>query len=128
LWLRRNLLRDERAKPQLKREPCARDYCALYHTDVLRENKLSFITRGGYSAGEVLHYALKKLGYQTSLIPVREMMGMMDHIAHATGAIVPELKHARNRTVNKAQRRLKSLFNRNDVTDLMNAESLDKLA
>jgi glycosyltransferase involved in cell wall biosynthesis len=124
LWLRRTILRDASAR-QLTREPCPRDYCALYRTAALREHDLSFVSKGGYSAGETAYYDLKHLGYGSSLIPVPEMMRNMDHIAHATGAIRPERKLDRAHTFRKTRRRLKKLFHRDDVDALLADDSLE---
>lgn len=125
LWLRRTVLRDASAR-QLVREPCPRDYCALYRTAALREHGLSFVSKGGYSAGETVYYDLKRLGYESSLIPVPEMMRNMDHIAHATGAILPERKLNRAHTFRKTRRRLERLFHRDDVDALLADDSLEQ--
>ena len=117
-WLRRTFLGDSEAR-LLRREPCARDHCALYRTDLLRRHELSFVSRNRYSAGETVHYELKRLGYCTSLLPVREMMGYMDHISHATSTIVPERKHGPRRTFRKTARRLRRLYRRPDVDALL---------
>ncbi|MHC4653348.1 MAG: glycosyltransferase family 2 protein [Planctomycetota bacterium] len=71
LWLRRTILRDAGAR-QLTREPCPRDYCAMYRTAALREHGLSFVSKGGYSAGETVYYDLKHHGYESSVIPPRD--------------------------------------------------------
>jgi glycosyltransferase involved in cell wall biosynthesis len=125
LWLRRTVLRDASAR-QLIREPCPRDYCALYRTAALREHGLSFVSKGGYSAGETVYYDLKRLGYESSQIPVPEMMRNMDHIAHATGAILPERKLDRAHTFRKTRRRLEKLFHRHDMDALLADDSLER--
>ena len=109
-----------------KREPCPRDYCAIYRTEALRKHGLSFVGKGGYSAGETVYYDLKAQGYHSEFVPVREMMSLMDHIAHATGAIVPERKLDRAHTFRKTRRRLKGLFNRRDAEALLADDSLDR--
>jgi glycosyltransferase involved in cell wall biosynthesis len=125
LWLRRTVLRDASAR-QLPREPCPRDYCALYRTSILREHGISFVSQTGYSAGEAVYYDLKRLGYESSLIPVPEMARNMDHIAHATGAILPERKLDRAHMFRKTRRRLKRLFHRDDVDALLADDSLER--
>jgi glycosyltransferase involved in cell wall biosynthesis len=125
LWLRRTVLRDAGAR-QLPREPCPRDYCAMYRTETLRQHGLSFVGKGGYSAGETVYYDLKGLGYDSAFIPVPEMMRNMDHIAHATGAIRPERKLDRAHTFRKTRRRLKRLFHRDDVDALLADDSLER--
>jgi glycosyltransferase involved in cell wall biosynthesis len=125
LWLRRTFLREAGAR-QLRREPCPRDYCALYRTEILRQHGLGFVGKGGYSAGETVYYDLKRLGYESSLIPVPEMMRNVDHIAHATGAIRPERKLDRAHTFRKTRRRLKKLFHRDDVDALLADDSLER--
>jgi glycosyltransferase involved in cell wall biosynthesis len=125
LWLRRTVLRDAGAR-QLPREPCPRDYCAMYRTEILRQHGLSFVGKGGYSAGETVYYDLKHLGYESAFIPVPEMMRNMDHIAHATGAIQPERKLDRTHTFRKTRRRLKRLFHRDDVDALLADDSLER--
>ncbi|MHC4990215.1 MAG: glycosyltransferase [Planctomycetota bacterium] len=125
LWMRRTVLGDRDAR-QLEREPCPRDYCALYRTETLREHGLSFVGKGGYSAGETVYYDLKGLGYRSGLIPVPEMMSLMDHIAHATGAILPERKLNSAHTFRKTQRRLQRLFRRTDVDELLADDALEQ--
>jgi glycosyltransferase involved in cell wall biosynthesis len=125
LWLRRTILGDASAR-QLPREPCPRDYCALYRASALREHGLSFVGKGGYSAGETCYFDLKRLGYESAFIPVPEMMRNMDHIAHATGAIRPERKLDRAHTFRKTRRRLKRLFHRDDVDALLADDSLER--
>lgn len=125
LWLRRTIGGDEEAR-QLPREPCARDYCAIYKTDVLRRHELSFVGRGGYSAGETMHYDLKALGYRSSLIPVAEMMTLMDHVAHASGVILADRKINHSRKRRTTRRRLARLFDRVDYQDLMACDVLDR--
>ncbi len=124
LWLRRTFLGDQGAR-QLEREPCARDFCAMYRTGVLREHSLSFLQKGGYSAGETMHYDLKALGYRPGIVPVREMMKYIDHIAHATGAIVPERKLERAHMFRKTRRRIAGLLDRQDIQSLLADPSLD---
>ncbi len=97
----------------------------MYRTDVLREHRLSFVQKAGYTAGETVHYDLKALGYRPGIIPVREMMRYIDHIAHATGAIVPERKLDRAHMVRKTRRRLSNLLDRKDIRSLLADPSLD---
>jgi len=125
LWTRRTFLGDQAAR-QLRREPCARDFCALYRTGVLRDHGLSFVQKGGYTAGETVHYDLKKLGFKPHLVPVREMMTYIDHIAHATGAILPERKLNHARMFRKTKRRLSALFDRKDIELLLADTALDR--
>lgn len=124
LWLRRTFLGDQRVSGR-PRERCARDFCALYRTDVLRDHGLSFVQKDGYTAGETVHHDLKKLGYGPAIIPVTEMMTYIDHIAHATGAIVPERKLNHTRMFRKTKRRLSRLFDREDIELLLGDPSLD---
>lgn len=54
------------------------------------------------------------------------MMRNMDHIAHATGAILPERKLNRAHTFRKTRRRLERLFHRDDVDALLADDSLEQ--
>lgn len=126
LFLRRTLLGDKRAV-WLERPHAPRDFCALYRIDVLREHKLSFIQRGELSAGDSMYLNLVERGYNAKMIPVEEMVGYIDHIAHATAAVRPDerrLKHAH--TQRKTERRIDELFSREDVKSLLADTALDR--
>lgn len=125
LWLREKLLGQQSARPT-KREPCPRDYCALYRTAILREHNLSFISRRGLSAGDIMYHDLKERGHTAQLIPVPEMMRHVDHIAHATGGIVPKRELEDKHILRKTRKRLRKLFNRDDVPDLLSDDSLEQ--
>ncbi len=124
-WLRRRVLGDATAR-ELPREPCPRDYCAVYRTDVLRSLGLSFVARGGYSAGETVYFDLKAAGYRAAMLPVDRMAAAMDHVAHASGAILPDRHLKHRRTERKTRRRLKRLFGRSDVAVLLEDEALER--
>jgi len=122
LWLRRKLLRDPTAY-QLKRELCPRDFCALYITDVLRKNHLSFVGKNRYTAGETVYYDLKELGYTAGIIPVRKMMKLMDHIAHASGAILPDRRLNHKKKILQTRMKISRIYKRKDVDKLKSAVS-----
>lgn len=123
LWIKRTFLGDSTEALKL-REPCPRDFAALYRTNILRENNLSFIGRDDYSAGDTMYRDLKELGYKAQLVDVREMMTYMDHIAHASGSILPERELKNKRMLVKTRLRLKRLFKRDDIAQLLNDPSL----
>ncbi|MCH7550699.1 MAG: MBL fold metallo-hydrolase [Proteobacteria bacterium] len=75
--------------------------------------------------GETVYYGLKRFGYESALIPVPEMMRNMDHIAHATGAILPDRKLDRAHAFRKTRRRLARLFHRDDIDALLADDSLE---
>ena len=115
-----------RHRALLPREGCPRDYCAIYRTEVLREHGLSFVQKEGYTAGETVYRDLKSLGYETRILPVERMMELVDHIAHATGAILPDRELEDRRVLRKTRRKLRRLFARGDVEDLLADASLDR--
>jgi GT2 family glycosyltransferase len=129
LWFRRTFLGDAKAR-QLPRELCPRDYCALYHSEPIRQFGLHFDSAGrfrGYTAGEQMYYQLKENGYHASVIETAEMMKYMVHLAHATAGLRPKerrLGHWRAQV--KAEYKLRRLFNSNLAKELIEDTTLDR--
>lgn len=129
LWLRRTFLRDAHAQ-ELKRELCPRDYCALYRSEPIRREGLKFDnangTYKGYTPGERMYYQLKEHGYRAEVLQTREMIGYMEHIAHATAGLRPDLRRLNHRwTRIKVGLKLRRFFNSARVKELIADSSLD---
>ena len=85
------------------------------------EGKKGFYDQsGGYSISAQLWDA----GYETRVIPVREMMPKIVHLSHGTAAVSPHKTHRRNQ--GKLENKRDSLFDENWVKQLQTDESLDR--
>ena len=129
LWLRRTFLGDSNAR-QLKREPCPRDYCAIYRAEPIRRLALRFDSGerwANYTAGEKMYYQLKENGYYAEVIETAEMMNYMEHLAHATAGLRPEQRHLRHRSKQiKSERKLRRFLNSALVKELLEDDTLDQ--
>jgi glycosyltransferase involved in cell wall biosynthesis len=88
-----------------------RDYCAMYRRETIVRNNLSFWPgRDPITGGYAIARQLWGTGYQTRLIPTREMARYMVHVAHGTAALAAEkpLHHAAAQR--KVERRVAALF------------------
>jgi GT2 family glycosyltransferase len=81
------------ADPVVRRwyQPFVRTVCAVYRTEVLRREGLSFqedpITR--FTVGQKLYYDLKERGYRTIMLSDRLASTYVLHLAHATQMLNP---------------------------------------
>lgn len=122
-WINVQLGRKKRAEWQQVRYP--RDYCAMYRRDVVLKHGLTFCPidhrGGGYSIAKQLWDA----GYQTRMIPIRELYKKMVHVAHGTAAVVAEKPLHHRRSQNKVEQKVRALFAEQWVRSLQSDPSLD---
>ena len=104
-----------------------RTICALYRTEVLKRENLTFSMRvdEGVTCGKQLYYELIDRGYGTRVLPVYKMAEMIDHLAHATMVLNPEFK-VRDRTQKKCLAQLRRVFDSPMVKQIMGDASLDQ--
>ncbi len=104
-----------------------RAICALYRTEVLKKEGLSFAanTDAGITCGQQVYIDLMAKGYRTVAIPDREMIRKIWHLAHATMVLNPEFK-VRRRTQQKCRRQIEELFSTPLVKELREDASLDR--
>ncbi len=102
-----------------------RDYCAMYRRAPIIEHNLTF--RPIFNAGANLAIAkqLWNAGYQTRMMPVRELAEKIVHVGHATAVVAAERRLNHERAHIKAERRVAALFSEDWVKNLQNDVSLD---
>jgi GT2 family glycosyltransferase len=98
---KRKLLREP--DPLGKHRYYNRTICCLYRTEILRREKLSFLTDRdkGLTSGKKLYFELVDRGYKTVELPVSVMGRYIVHLAHATQVVNPQEFTLRRRTVRK---------------------------
>ncbi len=103
-----------------------RAICALYRTEVLQKEGLSFAadTDKKTTCGKKIYFELLKKGYGIIEVPPETMCGYIYHLAHATMVLNPEFK-VRKRTEKKCLREITRLMNSPLLNELKNDKSLD---
>jgi glycosyltransferase involved in cell wall biosynthesis len=106
--------------------PFPRDYCAMYRTDVLVNEQLTFcpgndVITGGYSVARQLW----SRGYETRMLPVREVARKIAHVAHGTAAVSPENPLNHRAAQRRAEQRARALLAEGWVELLRRDTSLD---
>jgi hypothetical protein len=104
-----------------------RTICALYRTDVLKKERLSFlpIEEKGLTSGQALYYDLIEKGYRSRFFPPEEMRKVIDHVNHGTMIGNPSLG-AKQRTIRKGLRRIEKKLREGTVRELMENGALDQ--
>ncbi len=108
-----------------------RDYCALYRTEVLRAHELQFRPHEGRSpayakgGGYSIAAQLWDAGYETRVIPLRQMAVRVVHVAHGTAGATREWRMRERRRQRKLERRVERLFRQPWVRALEADASLD---
>ncbi|MBW3539924.1 MAG: glycosyltransferase [Planctomycetes bacterium] len=104
-----------------------RDYCAVYRTRTLIDERLQFRPLPGHSGGGLsIARQLWDAGYETALIPVPEMARYVYHVAHGTAAVAPEKPLNHRRAQKKVERKVRDLFDADWIRNLERDESLDR--
>jgi len=102
-----------------------RDYCVMYRRAPIVEHNLTFRplfnSGGNYSIARQLWDA----GYQTRMMPVRELAEKIVHVGHATAVVAAERRLNHERAHIKAERRVAALFSEDWVKNLQDDVSLD---
>lgn len=102
-----------------------RDYCAMYRRDVILKHGLTFRTVDGRGGGHAIAKRLWDAGYETRMIPVRELYEKIVHIAHGTAAVVADKPLHHRRAQDKVEKRVLRLFAQGWVRALQSDASLD---
>lgn len=102
-----------------------RDYCAMYRRDAILENDLTFRLLSGWGGGRAIAEQLWKAGFKTRMIPVRELMTKMVHVAHGTAAVAPEKPLANRRDQKRVVRTVHDLYQEDWIKALIEDTSLD---
>lgn len=122
-------------KRKLLKEPDAvgkyryynRTICCVYRTEVLRREKLSFLTGRdeGLTAGKKIYFELLDRGYKTVKLPPSVMGRYIIHLAHATQVINPAEFTLRNKTIRKCNRLVDRIMACDVVKSVLADDSLD---
>jgi len=104
-----------------------RTTCALYRTEILKKENLSFLPREdlGMTSGQALYYDLVQKGYQTFYLSPGELKKVIDHVCHGTMILNPALG-ARKRTIAKGIRRIKRQLGEEWIKSLLEDSTLDQ--
>jgi len=117
-----------RPRPAWFSRPYHRTVCALYRTDVLRREGLSF-TMGfeeGFTAGQRLHFALEERGLALATIPEAQMETLVTHLAHATQVVNAGEFSLKRRAIAATERRMARLLESDLARSLLADEALDR--
>ena len=104
-----------------------RAICAIYKTDILKEEKLSFTmsVNEGMTCAKQLYFELLDRGYETNAISEFKMAEIIYHLAHATMVINPEFE-IKNKTEKKCKAKMEKLFNSPMIQNVLSDDSLDQ--
>lgn len=108
-----------------------RDYCALYRTEVLRAHGLRFRLHEGKSpayakgGGYSIAAQLWDAGYETRVIPLRQMAARVVHVAHGSAGATKEWRMGDERRQRKLERKVERIFQQPWVRALEADASLD---
>ncbi len=102
-----------------------RDYCAMYRRNVILEQNLTFCPLNDKGGGLSIAKQLWGVGYETRMIPVRELAKSIVHVAHGTAAVVAEKPLHHKRAQTKVEKRVRGLFSQRWVQALQTDSSLD---
>jgi glycosyltransferase involved in cell wall biosynthesis len=122
---KRKLLREP--DPTGKYRYYNRTICALYRTEILRRENLSFLMGRdqGLTGGKKLYFELVDRGYPTVELPSRIMGRYVIHLAHATQVVNPEEFSLRSKTIRKCHRLVNKIMSSDIITSIMEDNSLD---
>ena len=123
MWLRRRL--GMKAPPRSVRERFPRDYCAIYRLAPVLEHNFSFV-QTVRTAGEEIYVQLKSAGFRAQMIPTRELMQYIEHVAHGTAAVTADAPLRHRRSQAKVERRTREIFASALVRELLAEDSLDR--
>jgi glycosyltransferase involved in cell wall biosynthesis len=103
-----------------------RTICALYRTEVLKKENLTFSmdVDKGVTCGKQLYYEIIDRGYNTNVISEWDMAKWIYHLAHATMVLNPEFT-VRSRTEKKCKKKIEQILSKPEVKSIINDNSLD---
>jgi len=104
-----------------------RTTCAVYRTEILKKENLSFLPREEQkmTSGQALYYELVQRGYQTLYLPPRELKKVISHVSHGTMILNPALG-ARKSTIAKGIKKIQKQLNEGWIKSLLEDSTLDK--
>lgn len=107
--------------------PFIRSHCALYRRSVLDRHGLKYNDVPTLTAGQGLHQALERLGYECRLLDPRDVVQRVVHLNHGTELLLPELRAKCKRLhAWRGHYRLLRFFQRADVQAILADTSLDR--
>ena len=123
---KRKLLREP--DPMGKYRYYNRTICALYRTEILKRENLSFLLdrEKGLTGGKKLYFELVDRGYPTVELPSWVMARYVIHFAHATQVVNPQEFKLRSKTIRKCHRLVEKVMSSQVVRDILEDDSLDK--
>ena len=104
-----------------------RTICALYRTDILRKENLTFQMdrEKGMTAGKKLYFELVDRGYKTIELKTAVMGRFIIHLAHATQVVNPKEFTLRKKTTRKINRLTKKVMSFEQIQSILADDSLD---
>jgi glycosyltransferase involved in cell wall biosynthesis len=120
------ILLGRKRRAEWKQGHYPRDYCAMYRTDVILKNNLTFTSIHGKGGGYSTARQIWDAGYKTNMIPVYELASKIVHIAHGTAAIAAEKPLHHRRAQIKVERKVSRLLHESWIKQLERDESLDR--
>ncbi|MDD5728434.1 MAG: glycosyltransferase family 2 protein [Victivallales bacterium] len=103
-----------------------RAICALYRTEILRRENLTFFDpEKNFTCGQEIYLKLVEKGCPVNVISPWKMAKFIYHLAHATMVFNPEFT-VRRRTEKKCKRRLENILKSPIVEAIQNDCSLDR--
>ena len=121
LWLKK--LRTENPR---KYQFYIRAICALYRSEVLENEKLTFSmdVGNGMTCAKQMYFEMLERGYNTNIISDFKMAEIAYHLAHATMVFNPEFQ-IKSRTEQKCKDKMDMIFSKPVVQEILNDSSLD---
>ena len=104
-----------------------RTICALYRTEILRREGLSFLMDRdkGLTSGKKLYFELVDRDCKTIELPCSTFRQYLLHLAHATQVINPQEFTLRKRTIKKCNRLLDKIMSSEPFKSILQDDSLD---
>ena len=105
-----------------------RTICCLYRTEILRNERLSFLTddRIGLTSGQKLYFTLVDRGHPTIELPAAVMGRYIMHVSHATQVVNIEEFAIRKRTVKNTERYAAKALSTPAIQIVLDDDSLDR--
>jgi hypothetical protein len=104
-----------------------RTICCLYRTEILQNEKLSFLpdSRRGLTVGQKLYFDLLDKGYRTVELPPAVMAEYIVHLSHATQVVNPREFRVRHRDTHKLTDNVDKLLASPIIREIAGDDSLD---
>ncbi len=104
-----------------------RTICCLYRTQILKDEKLSFMPDRdkGLTSGKTLYFSLLDRGFKTVELPPTTVKHYMIHLNHATQIVNPNEFPLRKGTSKKCDRYIRQVMSSDAIRGLLANDSLD---